>query len=69
MTKDVTLYKAQLTLVLIFLVVSTTIGFWDAWAMFTDRPEATVSSLVRDWSHKWPVLPFALGCLAGHLFL
>jgi len=43
-------------------------GVWDAVALFLGGRENTISSIVVDWSHQVPLIPFAAGMLAGHLF-
>jgi hypothetical protein len=30
--------------------------------------DETITSVVRNWSSKWPVLPLSIGVIIGHLF-
>jgi len=30
---------------------------------------STISQRIWEWSKRWPVVPFAFGCLMGHFFL
>lgn len=55
-------------LALALLVVMALIGAYDVWAAFTLAPGHTVSELVQSWAVRFPILPFALGLLCGHLF-
>ena len=43
-------------------------GVADLWLAFTRGPEASVSIVILELSRKWPIIPFAAGMLAGHLF-
>lgn len=31
--------------------------------------DATISVQITAWSHEYPVIPFAFGCLCGHFFM
>jgi hypothetical protein len=44
------------------------VGAWDIAAGLGWVAGPTVSALIRDWAIKWPMLPFAIGFLIGHLF-
>lgn len=43
------------------------VGLWDGWQLVLGNPGYTVSSVLRDWSTAYPILPFAIGLLVGHL--
>jgi hypothetical protein len=45
------------------------VGCLDAWLGVVYGPEATVSSVVRAASVRYPAIPLAVGLLVGHLFL
>ena len=50
---------------LVVLVVATA---WDAYAVASGNTQSTVSGAIREWSTRWPVVPFLAGFLCGHLF-
>lgn len=58
----------QLVLALSLAVILGIIGIWDAWAIFSGKRASTVSEVIHEWSVIWPVLPFFVGLLMGHLF-
>lgn len=41
---------------------------YDLWAGTAYGSQATISAIVLDVSRQYPILPFAAGVLAGHLF-
>jgi hypothetical protein len=49
--------------VLLFLA-----GAWDLFALLTWGKEATISYILRNLAVDYPVFPFLLGILAGHIF-
>lgn len=50
------------------LVVLIGAGFWDIWVLTCTHERRTVSQVVWDLSSRWPILPFMVGLLCGHLF-
>jgi len=52
----------------VLLIVAALLGAYDIWAIATAGYDASISVVVLDWSRRAPVLPFAVGVLAGHLF-
>lgn len=44
------------------------VGVYDAYVLSRGWDDATVSSVVRIWSKDFPIVPFACGFLACHLF-
>ncbi len=54
----------QVVLLLAFLVL----GAYDLFAYLAWGREQTLSVVLFESSVEWPVIPFALGFLAGHLF-
>lgn len=48
--------------------VAISVGIVDVWLAWQHGHDATVTSYVRQVVHKYPVIPFLLGLLAGHLF-
>ena len=48
------------------------VGVWDVVAIVNNRPDQTVSTVLRNWSSAFPILPFVfgltLGLLMGHIF-
>lgn len=43
-------------------------GAWDVYVIFGQPEWVTVSALLSEWSHTFPVLPMLVGLLLGHLF-
>jgi hypothetical protein len=62
---------SQLSTVLavVVAVVLAVSGVLDVWLYFTGGHDATVSAVVKDWSHRYPIIPLSVGMLIGHLFL
>lgn len=52
-----------ITLSFILLVV----GIWDIAAGTGMVDAKTVSHIIKWWCKEWPILPFAIGVLIGHL--
>lgn len=52
----------------ILLVLAALLGAYDAYVIVTFGYDASISVVVLDWSRRAPVLPFAVGVIAGHLF-
>jgi hypothetical protein len=52
----------------ILLVVAALLGIYDVWVIAASGYDASVSVIIVDWSRQLPILPFAIGVLAGHLF-
>lgn len=52
-----------------FLLVALGIaGAWDIWAAYKGYNVEPISTVIQDWSKRWPVLPMLVGILLGHLF-
>jgi len=49
-------------------VVLALCGLYDVWAGLRWGYDATVTAVVRDASGRWPIIPFGVGVLVGHLF-
>lgn len=62
------LNNARLLLVLVFLVSIMCILLFDVWAWAVHGQKATASTLIHDWGREWPLLPFLVGMVIGHLF-
>lgn len=54
-------------LALVLLALLTAIGVYDVLVSYRVIPGCTVSSVIHDWSQQFPVMPFAIGLLIGHL--
>jgi hypothetical protein len=52
----------------LLLLLCAIIGVWDIYCTYGPGSQYTVSALLADWSRDWPMLPFLLGTLAGHIF-
>lgn len=44
------------------------ITIYDVFALIKGGTEASISYLLITWSYKYPMLPFTMGVLCGHLF-
>lgn len=54
--------------ILILIVMTALLVVWDILAASNKTPGDTITEVIRDVSHRWPILPFAAGLLCGHLF-
>ena len=53
---------------LMLLAVLAAVWIFDLVVGISATPAHTVSAVILEWSKRWPMLPFAVGCLIGHLF-
>jgi uncharacterized membrane protein len=44
------------------------VGIWDVYALLSKGRYATVTTHFQEWSRTWPLFPFVIGMLVGHLF-
>lgn len=51
-----------------FFVVIVAVGAVDLYLALYAGPGATITEYIRRVSHQYPIIPFAAGVLAGHLF-
>jgi hypothetical protein len=58
----------QIAFSLAMLFLAVAIGIWDIYATATEQPEAMVSRLLYSWSILYPILPFMIGVVIGHVF-
>jgi hypothetical protein len=68
MTPPENIGHARLLLVIAFLACVILILLFDVWAWATHGKEATASTLIHLWAKEWPLLPFLVGMVIGHLF-
>lgn len=55
--------------VAIFLLAGLfAVGVFDVWVSVAGAGSNTVSTYIHLWSKQFPIVPFAAGILAGHLF-
>ena len=50
------------------MIVALAAGMYDVWALFSNGGTRTISAVMQLWAGQYPMLPFAFGVLAGHLF-
>lgn len=50
------------------LVIFVIIAVYDVYAMIVGGTENSISHLIITASYKYPILPFLMGLLAGHLW-
>ncbi len=51
---------------ILFIVALVTV--YDVWTLVRRGYNTTISWTLYAWATRWPIIPFALGVLAGHLF-
>lgn len=57
----------NLTKFFIVCIIVVVLAF-DSFIMFHTNNEVTISSVVLDYSKQYPIIPFVMGLIAGHLF-
>lgn len=57
----------KLTICFIIACVFIIIAY-DIWAVYSGGVDGTISSVIFDYSREFPLIPFAFGVLAGHLW-
>jgi hypothetical protein len=55
------------TMFFIIAVVVLIIG-WDAYTILSNGVETSISQVMIDWAYDYPVFPFSMGFVCGHLF-
>lgn len=53
-----------IVIVAAFLII---VGY-DVWAVLQGGIDSTISAVVFDFAHQYPIIPFATGVLMGHLY-
>jgi len=56
----------NLLAVLLFALIIL-VFLWDSAVIAMGNYEETVSSIIRSWSHEYPIFPFLVGMVVGHL--
>lgn len=49
-------------------VLFIAIAIYDVYAIMKGGTEASISSIMIGWSYKFPLFPFSMGVICGHLF-
>ena len=57
-------HVTRMLIVFIILIVA----LWDCYVLSQGQQQATFSVVIYESSKKWPVIPFVLGFLCGHIF-
>lgn len=60
------MYWKRVTKLVILLITGAAIVY-DIVAFKEGTVDATISRIVLAWAHRWPIVPFAMGALVGHL--
>jgi hypothetical protein len=50
------------------LVMFVVVAIYDVYAMIVGGTENSISHLMITWAYKYPIFPFVMGILCGHLF-
>jgi len=53
---------------IVVIVAVLAIVCYDVFAYFAHGVDTTISRVVLGWSKQWPVIPFGVGVVSGHLF-
>ncbi len=67
MSKEAQMSYVHITRMLIVFIVSV-VAAWDVYVIYQGQQEATFSVVIYESSRRWPVIPFVLGFLCGHIF-
>ena len=57
----------HVTRMLVVFIVAV-VAAWDVYVIYQGQQEATFSIVLYESSRRWPVIPFVLGFLCGHVF-
>jgi len=57
----------HITRMLVVFIVAV-VAAWDVYVIYQGQQEATFSVVIYESSRRWPVIPFVLGFLCGHIF-
>lgn len=52
----------------LLLAVLVMVGIWDVYTLLYGESGQSVSQYLHRLATAWPILPFAVGVLIGHLF-
>lgn len=58
---------AQILILCSFISANMVIAVWDLYVTAIGEPQNTVSTIVAEWSAKYPLFPFFLGVVVGHV--
>ena len=64
---DTGLHGSAITAMLLALALAAT-GIYDCYVALVHGPAFTVTYVIRTYSREYPMIPFLVGCLIGHLF-
>jgi len=56
----------SLTQTMLLFVVALLV-IWDIGAVIAGGYQATISAVVLVWAKRWPIVPFGLGVVIGHI--
>lgn len=54
-------------MIAVFWIGLALVFVYEVWA-FVKRKDLTITAVTWDWAKRYPVIPFAAGVVAGHLF-
>lgn len=52
----------------ILIGIALFLAGWEVWTLVNKTPGDHITARVREMTAKWPLLPFLLGVLVGHLW-
>ena len=67
MSKEAQMSYVHVTRMLVVFIVAV-VAAWDVYVIYQGQQEATFSVVLYESSRRWPVIPFVLGFLCGHIF-
>ena len=67
MSKEAQMSYVNVTRMLVVFIILI-VALWDFYVLYQGQQQATFSVVIYESSKKWPVIPFVLGFLCGHIF-
>jgi len=53
---------------IVSMIILAAIVLWDVFVMVTDGADSSISSMLIEMSYQYPIMPFSIGVVCGHLF-
>lgn len=54
--------------VIFILLIAVAITVYDVFAILKGGTESSISMVMIQWAYQYPLFPFGMGVLVGHLF-
>ena len=59
--------KFDFVLAALLLVFAALVGVYDIYRIVTTAGQESVSATLYAWCQRWPILPFTVGVVIGHI--